>query len=133
MSEIILKDESYKIIGICIEVHRVLGMGFKEAVYKEALELEFTNQNIPYVREKLFRIEYKGKILKHRYPADFIVFDQLILEVKATTLIIESFVARTINYLKASGLKLGNCQLWSKIICSQTNCFLIRVIRIKFV
>lgn len=107
MSEIILKDESYKIIGICIEVHRVLGMGFKEAVYKEALELEFTNQNIPYVREKLFRIEYKGKILKHRYPADFIVFDQLILEVKATTLIIESFVAQTINYLKASGLKLG--------------------------
>lgn len=90
-----------------MEVHRVLGMGFKEAVYKEALELEFTNQNIPYVREKLFRIEYKGKILKHRYPADFIVFDQLILEVKATTLIIESFVAQTINYLKASGLKLG--------------------------
>lgn len=90
-----------------MEVHRVLGMGFKEAVYKEALELEFTNQNIPYVREKLFRIEYKGKILKHRYPADFIVVDQLILEVKATTLIIESFVAQTINYLKASGLKLG--------------------------
>ena len=107
MSEIILKDESYKIVGICMEVHRELGMGFKEAVYKEALEMEFTNQHIPYEREKLFKIEYKGKMLKHKYPADFIVFNQLILEVKATSFIVDSFVAQTINYLKASGLKLG--------------------------
>jgi GxxExxY protein len=107
MSDIVLKDESYKIIGICMDVHRELGMGFKEAVYKEALEIEFNNQNIPYEREKLFRIEYKGMISRHKYPADFIVFDQLILEVKATAVIIDSFVAQTINYLKASGLKLG--------------------------
>jgi len=107
MVEIILKDESYKIIGICMDVHRELGMGFKEAVYKEALELEFKNQNVPYERENLFRIEYKGTILRHKYPADFIVFDQLILEVKATVVIVDSFVAQTINYLKASGLKLG--------------------------
>jgi len=90
-----------------MDVHTELGMGFKEAVYKEALELEFNNHNIPYEREKLFRIEYKGKILKHKYPADFIVFNQLILEVKATAVIVDSFVAQTINYLKASGLKLG--------------------------
>lgn len=107
MSTIVLKDESYKIIGICMDVHRELGMGFKEAIYKEALELEFINQNIPYEREKLFRIEYKGKVLKHKYPADFIVFNQLILEVKATAFIVDSFVAQTINYLKASGLSLG--------------------------
>ena len=107
MSEIILKDESYKIVGICMNVHRELGMGFKEAVYKEALELEFNNQDIPYEREKLFKIEYKGKILKHKYPADFIVFNSLILEVKATAVIVDSFVAQTINYLKASGLSLG--------------------------
>jgi GxxExxY protein len=107
MSTIVLKDESYKIIGICMDVHRELGMGFKEAVYKEALELEFNNQSIPYEREKLFRIEYKGKVLKHKYPADFIVFNQLILEVKATSFIVDSFVAQTINYLKASGLSLG--------------------------
>ena len=107
MGDIVLKDESYKIVGICMDVHTELGMGFKEAVYKEALELEFNNHNIPYEREKLFRIEYKGKILKHKYPADFIVFNQLILEVKATAVIVDSFVAQTINYLKASGLKLG--------------------------
>jgi GxxExxY protein len=107
MANIILKEESYQLIGICMEVHRELGFGFKEAVYKEALQLEFNNQKIPYEREKLFRIEYKGKVLKHRYPADFIVFNQIILEVKATAFIIETFVAQTINYLKASGLKLG--------------------------
>jgi GxxExxY protein len=107
MSEIILKDESYKIVGICMEVHKELGMGFKEAVYKEALEIEFNTHNIPYQREKLFKIEYKGKILKHKYPADFVVFDQIVLEIKSVSFIVDFFVAQTINYLKASGLKLG--------------------------
>lgn len=107
MPDIILKDESYQIVGICMEVHRELGLGFKEAVYKEALEIEFKEKHIRYEREKLFTIEYKGKILRHKYPADFIVFDQIVLEVKATSLIVDSFVKQTINYLKASGLKLG--------------------------
>lgn len=107
MPDIILKEESYQIVGICMEVHRELGLGFKEAVYKEALEIEFREKNIPYVREKLFTIDYKGKTLRHKYPADFIVFDQIVLEVKATSLIVDSFVKQTINYLKASGLKLG--------------------------
>lgn len=107
MSEIVLKDESYKVVGICMDVHTELGMGFKEAVYKEALEIEFKNRHIPYEREKLFKIEYKGRIQKHKYPADFIVFNQLLLEVKATAFIVDSFVAQTINYLKASSLKLG--------------------------
>ena len=90
-----------------MEIHRKLGMGFKEAVYKEALEIEFKNRSIPYQKEKLFRIEYKGHQLKHKYLADFIVFDQIILEAKATAYIIDSFVAQTINYLKASGIHLG--------------------------
>ncbi|HYK56976.1 MAG TPA: GxxExxY protein, partial [Flavisolibacter sp.] len=85
MPDIILKEESYQIVGICMEVHRELGLGFKEAVYKEALEIEFKEKNISYEREKLFTIEYKGKILRHKYPADFIVFDQIVLEVKATS------------------------------------------------
>ena len=102
-----LKDESYTIVGICMEVHRELGMGFKEAVYKEALEIELKNQDIPYEREKLFTIEYKGKYLRQKYQADFILFDQIVLEIKATSFIVDAFVAQTINYLKASGLKLG--------------------------
>ena len=107
MAEIILKEESYKLIGICMEVHRHLGMGFKEIVYKDALELELSEAGILFQREKQYIIEYKNKILRHRYCADFVVYDSIILEVKSTPVIVNSFIAQTINYLKASGLKLG--------------------------
>ena len=90
-----------------MEVHNQLGVGFKEAIYKDALEIEFKAHKIPFIREKQFKIEYKGIVLPRRYPADFIVYDKIILEVKATSFIIDSFVAQTINYLKASGLQLG--------------------------
>ena len=107
MAEIILKEESYKIIGACMEVHRELGMGFKEIVYKDALEMEFQSLQINYEREKPYKIYYKGKALPRKYYADFVVFDSIILEVKATPVIINPFVYQTINYLKASGIKLG--------------------------
>jgi GxxExxY protein len=90
-----------------MEVHRELGCGFKEAVYKDALEVEFTNRKVPYQREKLFKIEYKGIPLTHKYAADFIVFDEVVLEVKATSFLVDNFLVQTINYLKASGLQLG--------------------------
>ncbi len=90
-----------------MEVHRELGMGFKEAVYKDALELEFDNRKIPFRREKPYIIRYKGKILPRKYFADFVVFNSIILEVKATPVIINPFVYQTVNYLKASGIKLG--------------------------
>ena len=107
MADLILKDESYKIIGLCMEVHNQLGVGFKEIIYKDALEIEFRSNKIPFTREKRFNIEYKGIILPRKYPADFIVYVKIILEVKATSFIVDSFVAQTINYLKASGLQLG--------------------------
>ena len=107
MAEIILKEESYQLVGICMEIHRVLGMGFKEIVYKDALEYEFKNRNITYTREKEYKIEYKGIILPHRYYADFILHDSIILEVKASYAIANNFVTQIINYLKASGLQLG--------------------------
>lgn len=107
MAEIILKEESYKIIGLCMEVHRELGMGFKEIVYKDALEYEFKKNEIPFQREKKFDIFYKGTVLRHGYSADFIVYDSIVLEVKATSMIVTGFVIQTINYLKASGLRLG--------------------------
>ena len=62
---------------------------------------------MPFEREKQFKIEYKGIILPRRYPADFIVYDKIILEVKSSSHIVDNFVAQTINYLKASGLQLG--------------------------
>ena len=107
MTDIILKEESYKIIGACMEVHRELGFGFKEIIYKDALEIEFKSLEIPYQREKLYKIEYKGKILPRRYPADFVIYDSIILEVKAMPMIINNFVLQTRNYLKASGIRLG--------------------------
>ena len=107
MSSIILKEESYQVIGICMEIHRELGMGFKEIVYKDALEYEFKSRKIKYVREKEFKIQYKDIILPHRYYADFIIHDSIILEVKASYMIVNNFVTQTINYLKASGLQLG--------------------------
>ena len=107
MSDIILKEESYKIIGAFMEVHRELGFGFKEIIYKDALEIEFKSLEIPYQREKLYKIEYKGKILPRRYPADFVIYDSIILEVKAMPMIINNFVLQTLNYLKASGIRLG--------------------------
>ncbi|HYV54974.1 MAG TPA: GxxExxY protein [Chitinophagaceae bacterium] len=107
MADIFLKEESYKIVGVCMEVHRELGVGFKEAVYKDALELEFKAAEIPFTREKSYTLRYKGKILPRKYFADFVVFNSIILEVKATPVIINPFVYQTINYLKASGIKLG--------------------------
>ena len=107
MSDIILKEESYKIIGACMEVHRELGFGFKEIIYKDALEIEFKSLGIPYYREKLYKIEYKGKVLPRRYPADFVIYDSIILEVKAMPMIINNFILQTRNYLKASGIRLG--------------------------
>ena len=107
MSSIILKEESYQLVGICMEIHRELGMGCKEIVYKDALEYEFKSRKIKFIREKEFKIQYKDIILPHRYYADFIIHDSIILEVKASYMIVNNFVTQTINYLKASGLQLG--------------------------
>lgn len=107
MAVVIFPDESYRIIGLCIEVHKRLGLGFKEVIYKDALEFEFKSANIPFIREQQFKIEYKGVVLPHRYFADFVLFNGIILEVKSAPFIADQFVAQTINYLKASGIKLG--------------------------
>ena len=101
------QEESYKIIGICMEVHRILGKGFLEIVYKDALEYEFKQQNILYEREKKYEIEYKNIILPHHFYADFVVFDKIILEVKAQQGIVENHYKWVINYLTVSKCKLG--------------------------
>jgi GxxExxY protein len=105
--EIIYKDESYKIIGICMEIHRILGKGFLEIVYKDALEFEFKKNNIPFQREKEFLIKYKDIILPHKFSADFIAYDKIILEIKCKKGIIEEYTKQTLNYLSVSNVKLG--------------------------
>ena len=100
-------EEYYKIIGLCMEVHKVLGGGLLEAVYKEALEIEFKNYGIPYEREKEFKIYYKDTLLKKKFYADFVVCNDIILEVKATKLIIDENIVQTLNYLAITKYKLG--------------------------
>ena len=101
------QDQYYKIIGLSMEVHRILGGGLLEAVYKEALEIEFTNNNIPFEREKEFKIEYKSHTLKKRFYADFVVYNDIILEVKATKMIIDNDISQTLNYMNITKIKLG--------------------------
>ncbi|MDR6967328.1 GxxExxY protein [Flavobacterium arsenatis] len=105
--EFLLKEETYKIIGICMEVHNTLGAGFLEIVYKDALELEFSRAGIFYEREKQYEVNYKGIILPHKFYADFVVFDEVILEVKGTKDIANEHIAQTINYLKVSQNKVA--------------------------
>jgi GxxExxY protein len=107
MGNLIYPEESYKIIGICMDVHNNLGPGFLEIVYKDALELEFRNNDIPYQREKEYLVHYKGNILKHKFFADFVVYDKIILEVKAVSGIVDEFIAQALNYLKVSQNKLA--------------------------
>ncbi len=101
------KELTFQIIGKCFEVHNNLGKGFLEIVYKDALEIEFKKSKIPYQREVKYSVNYKGVTLPHHFYADFVVHDGIILEVKATSGIIDEFVAQTINYLKVSQNKLG--------------------------
>ena len=107
MAELFFKDESYKIIGACFEVHKTLGHGFKEIVYKDALELEFQRCRIPSIREQPFNIFYKEQKLKHYFIADFVIYEKIVLEIKIGGYIGDPYIKQTINYLKASGLKLG--------------------------
>src|SRR5258707_12427859 len=107
MSELIYKEESFKIIGLCMEVHRELGKGHDEIIYKDALEFELSQANIAFTREKEFLIRYKTIILRHKYFADFVVFDKILLEAKAVDRLTESHVKQVLNYLAASKLKLG--------------------------
>ncbi len=102
-----LQKETYKIIGIGMEVHRVLGKGFSEIVYKDALEYEFNKRGISFEREKEFLIQYKKKILPHKFYADFVVQNKIILEVKCSSTIIEKHYAQVINYLTISKLQVG--------------------------
>lgn len=97
MTELIFKEQSYQIIGKCFEVHNQLGAGFLEIVYKDALELEFRKENIPYQREKEYTVNYKGIVLPHKFYADFVVFESIILEVKAVSGIADEFIAQAIN------------------------------------
>ncbi|MBC5838909.1 GxxExxY protein [Flavobacterium muglaense] len=107
MQEIYLKEESYIIVGLCMEVHKILGKGHSEKVYGDALEYEFQKNKVPYKRESKYNIVYKDIILPSYYFADFVVFDEIIVEIKAIQELTNSEIKQTLNYLAASQNKLG--------------------------
>jgi GxxExxY protein len=103
-----VKDErTYKIIGAALEVHKELGAGFLEAVYQEALGREFTIQEIPFKAQPIIQIKYKGQPLNKTYQPDFTCYDEIIVEIKAFNELSGIDEAQIINYLKATGLKVG--------------------------
>lgn len=102
-----LQDETYEIIGIAMEIHRILGKGLLEIVYKDALEYELIKRNIPFQREKECIIQYKDTILPHKFYVDFLVYNQIIVEIKSKAGIIEEHYAQVINYLGITKLEVG--------------------------
>lgn len=97
MVDILYKEESYKIIGACMEVHKKLGSGFLESVYSEALEMEFKRLGIPYVREKKLPVYYDDQLLNKYFRADFVCYNAIILELKATRFSLETDRQQTMN------------------------------------
>lgn len=105
--DLLYKEEVYAFIGCCMEVHKNLGKGFVEAVYKDALSYELKLKNIPFEKEKKYQINYKDIILPHHYFCDFIIHDKISIEVKAQESIVSAHYKQLINYLAVTNNKLG--------------------------
>ncbi|MDD2889705.1 MAG: GxxExxY protein [bacterium] len=105
--DIIFQEEVYQIVGAAMEVSKILGRGFLEPVYQEALEIEFKNKQIPYEAQKKLLIKYGNIVLKKEYIADFFCFEKIIVEIKALNKITSTEESQLLNYLKASNLQLG--------------------------
>lgn len=107
MEELLYKEEVFQIIGAAIEVHKILGSGFLEAVYQEVLEYELTSRSIPFSPQHPLKIHYKDHVFKKEYIADFVCFEKIIVELKALQKLSGNEESQVINYLKATGMKVG--------------------------
>jgi GxxExxY protein len=105
--EIIYRVESYEINSCIYEVNRKLGVGFLEAVYQEALEIELRRKNIPFISKQELEILYDGIPLKSKYIADLVCYEKIIIELKAVSKINDQHKAQLMNYMTATGYKLG--------------------------
>ena len=103
----IYPDETYAIVGAAMEVHRILGPGFSESIYQEALAIEFERQGIPFEKEKAIIVKYKDTELHNTFRADFVCYHDIIVELKALESTTPEHRSQVINYLKATGFKLG--------------------------
>jgi len=107
MPELILKDEVYEIAGAAMDVYFTMGTGFLEPIYQEALAIEFGRRRVPFEREKTLDIYYKENLLAKKYVADFVCFDQVIVEIKVVPRLTNIEFAQLINYLKITRKKVG--------------------------
>ncbi|MES2810917.1 MAG: GxxExxY protein [Bacteroidota bacterium] len=107
MSKILFQEESFQIVGILFDVYNNLGNGFSEIVYKDALEFEFRTLDIPFQREREYAVSYKNTVLKHKFYADFVVHDKIILEIKSCESISDTHISQCLNYLKVSNNRLA--------------------------
>ncbi len=107
MTEILYREESYKIMGACFEVYKTMGCGFLEAVYQECLEIELADRGLPFVPKHQLELSYKERRLKQRYEPDFICYEKIILEIKAVSAVTDEHRAQVQNYLRATGYRLG--------------------------
>ena len=107
MTELLLKEEVFAIIGAAIEVPRELGPGFLEPVYQEAMEIELTDRGIPFLAQQPLTIRFKTHILKKKYEPDLLCYDQVIVELKALKQLSGAEESQILNYLKATGLRIG--------------------------
>lgn len=98
---------TYQVIGSCFDVYNELGKGFLEIIYKDALQIEFKQRNIAFEREKKYEVKYKGIVLPHYYYSDFMIENNIILEVKAQEGVIETHSKQIINYLAVSECQIG--------------------------
>jgi GxxExxY protein len=105
--ELLFKEECFQLVGFCMEIHRELGKGHDEVIYKDALVVELSRASIPFSREQKYEVAYRGVILPHHYRADFVVSDQILFEAKAVERLTDAHVKQVLNYLAASKLRLG--------------------------
>jgi GxxExxY protein len=126
MSELLYKEEVFKLVGHCMEVHRELGKGQDEVLYKDAFVVELNRAQIPFACERKYEAVYKGVVLPHHYYADFVVWDKILFEAKAVERLTDAHVKQVLNYLAVSKLELGllvnfgaESLEWKRVIRSQ--------------
>ena len=128
-NKLLFEEETFKIIGICMKVHRTLGAGFLESVYQEALEKEFHLQKIHFQKQLKLNLMYDGHPMKKFFIADFVCDDKILLEIKAASLLVKDAEAQVINYLKSTGLPVGllinfgqKSLVWKRFINTTNQC-----------
>jgi GxxExxY protein len=107
MGVLLYADESYAIRGAVFAVYREMGCGFLEPVYQECLEKEFKYRDVPYIAQEELKLSYKGDLLLQKYKPDFVYYGKIIVELKAVREMSPKHQAQLLNYLKATGMKLG--------------------------